>query len=62
MCLDSGAFFLVQGEEQRTLDHVASILPGHEGLKLIDAAGNIENVTGTIEEIDLLNRRIVMAA
>ncbi|MDY6849805.1 MAG: CooT family nickel-binding protein [Geoalkalibacter sp.] len=62
MCLDSGAFFLVQGEKQRTLEHVASILPGHKGVKLIDTFGNTENVTGTIEEIDLLNRRIVMVA
>ncbi len=62
MCLDSGAFFLVQGEQQRTLEDVASILPDHHGLKLIGTSGKIENVTGIIEEIDLLNRRIVMAA
>ncbi|KIH77917.1 Predicted RNA-binding protein [Geoalkalibacter ferrihydriticus] len=62
MCLDPGHFHLVLGDEERTLQHVTSILAGKEGLRLIDAFGKIENITGAIEEIDLLNRRIVIAA
>ncbi|MDO3378791.1 CooT family nickel-binding protein [Geoalkalibacter halelectricus] len=62
MCLDPGCFHLVHGNEERDLQHITSILPGKTGLRLIDAFGKIEEVAGAIEEIDLLNRRIVIAA
>ncbi len=62
MCLDPGSFRLIAGEEERNLEHVASILPTAAGLKLVDAFGKIEEIAGAIEEIDLLNRRIVLAA
>ncbi|WP_305044162.1 CooT family nickel-binding protein [Geoalkalibacter sp.] len=62
MCLDPGGFHLIFGKEERDLHHIASILPGKNGLRLIDAFGKTEEISGRIEEIDLLNRRIVVAA
>ena len=61
MCLDNGTFLLVRGEEEQTLDHVASILPGSEQLRLVDVFGKVRQITGRISEIDLLNKRIVLA-
>ncbi len=60
MCMDQGSFRLVQGDTETVMDHVASILPGDGALKLIDAFGKTEVLPGRIEEIDLLNRRIVV--
>ena len=61
MCMDQGSFRLVQNGKETAMDHVASILPGEGGLKLVDAFGKTEVIAGCIEEIDLLNRRIVVA-
>ncbi len=60
MCLDSGTFLLIQGDEETTLEHVTSILAGDDRLKLIDAFGKSQEVSGAITEIDLLNKRIVV--
>jgi predicted RNA-binding protein len=61
MCLDNGPLVLVQGETVRQLDNVASLLPLGDKLKLVDVFGKIEEIAGQIEEIDLLNNRIVLA-
>ncbi len=61
MCLDHGHFHLVTDNEETPLENVASILPSPEGLTLIDVFGKKKSVTGNISEIDLLNRRIVLA-
>lgn len=61
MCLDHGSFLLIQGEEETTLEHVASILLGDGRLKLVDAFGKTTEVAGTIREIDLMNKRVVLA-
>jgi len=61
MCLDNGPLLLVQGENERALDNVASLLPLDGKLKLVDVFGKIEEIPGKIEEIDLLNNRIVLA-
>lgn len=61
MCLDHGSFLLVQGEEETPLEHVATLLTGSGKLRLVDVYGSAREVAGTIEEIDLLNRRIVLA-
>jgi len=61
MCLDHGSFLLVAGEEETSLEHVASILTAGGQLKIVDVFGQTREVAGQIGEIDLLNRRIVLA-
>lgn len=61
MCLDHGSFLLVRGEDETSLEHVATLLPGGEGLRLVDVYGKTSAIEGRIEEIDLLNRRIVIS-
>lgn len=61
MCLDHGAFLLVQGDEETSLENVSSLMLREGGLKLIDVFGASRDLSGTIDEIDLLNRRIVLA-
>lgn len=61
MCLDHGAFVLVTSEEEVPLGDIASVLPGANRLRLIDAFGKTREIAGTIVEIDLLNRRLVLA-
>jgi predicted RNA-binding protein len=60
MCIDHGPFLLVQGEQEESLAEINSILVLADGLKLIDVYGKSRTVAGTISEIDLLNRRIVL--
>jgi len=61
MCLDHGPFLLVHGEEETPLEHVATLIPTATSLKLIDIYGKSRTIDGTIEEIDFLNNRIVLA-
>ncbi len=61
MCLDNGPLMLVRGETERQLDNVASLLPNGDSITLIDVFGKKEVIDGVIEEIDLLNNRIVLA-
>jgi predicted RNA-binding protein len=61
MCLDHGTFMLVCGEDETALEHVAAIVAGDGQLKLIDAFGKACTMVGTIGEIDLLNRRIIVS-
>lgn len=61
MCMDNGPFLLIQGEEETSLEHVASILVREGGLRLIDLVGKTTDITGTIVEVDLMNGRIVLA-
>lgn len=61
MCMDQGAFVLISGDEEITLENIASLLPTATGLKLVDVFGKSREVNGKLEEIDLLNRRIVLA-
>ena len=61
MCFNEGSFLLIQGENESTLEHVATIIPGKDSLKLIDIYGKSNEVAGKIEEIDFLNNRIVLA-
>jgi len=60
ICLDNGTFLLISNDEEVSLEHVASILPVGGGLKLVDVFGKSREVQGTISEIDLLNKRIVI--
>lgn len=61
MCMDNGTFLLVCNGEETSLEHVATLIPGGKNLKLIDIFGKIREIEGSIEEIDLLNKRIVLA-
>lgn len=60
MCMDTGPFELVRGESVTPLGEAASILQNDQGLLLIDLLGNKTPLEGSIAEIDLLNRRIVL--
>ena len=60
MCLNDGHFVLVQGETESPLDEVAAILPAAGTLRLVDIFGKQREIPGHIEEIDLLNKRIVI--
>lgn len=61
MCMDIGPFFLIRGDEEISLENVSSVLAGKAGLKLVDVYGQSREIPGSIIEIDLLNRRIVLA-
>lgn len=61
MCMDIGPFFLIRGDEEISLENVSSILAGKTGVKLIDVYGKSRELPGAVVEIDLLNRRIVLA-
>jgi predicted RNA-binding protein len=60
MCIDHGPFLLVQGEQEESLAEINSILVLVGGLKLIDVYGKTRIITGKINEIDLLERRVVI--
>jgi len=61
MCLNNGSFLLIKGDEETSLENVATLIPGTASLKLIDIYGKTSEVEGAIDEIDFLNNRIVMA-
>jgi len=61
MCLDQGPFLLVRGDTETSLENISSLMLLDGGVKLIDVFGKAEEVSGCIDEIDLLNRRIVLA-
>ncbi len=61
MCLDHGTFLLIDGDEETPLEHVASILTANGRLKLVDVFGKSREIKGTIGEIDLMNKRIVLS-
>lgn len=60
MCIDHGPFLLVQGDQEESLAEINSILVLADGLKLVDVYGNTRTITGKINEIDLLERRVVI--
>jgi len=61
MCLNDGHFLLVQGESETALQDIASLLVVNGGLRLIDVFGKHRDIAASIQEIDLLNNRIVLA-
>ncbi len=60
MCMDQGPFLLIKKGEEVSLEHVSSIIPAAGELKLVDVFGKIQKIPGSISEIDLLNKRIVL--
>ena len=61
MCLNDGHFLLVQDDQETTLQDVASLLVVNDKVRLIDVFGKHRDIDATIQEIDLLNNRIVLA-
>lgn len=60
MCMNDGHFLLVQGETESHLDDIAAILTAAGKLRLVDVFGQQREISGVIQEIDLLNKRIVV--
>ena len=61
MCLNDGHFLLVQGDQETALQDVASLLVVKDKVRLVDVFGKHRDIDATIQEIDLLNNRIVLA-
>ena len=60
MCMDTGPFELVRDDSVTPLAEAASIVQTDQGLFMIDLLGNKQPLAGTLSEIDLLNRRIIL--
>jgi predicted RNA-binding protein len=58
--MNDGHFLLVQDENESHLDDIAAILPTAGKLRLVDVFGKQREIVGNIQEIDLLNKRIVV--
>ena len=61
MCLNDGHFLLIQNEQETALEDVASLLVVNDKLRLVDVFGKHRDIDASIQEIDLLNSRIVLA-
>jgi predicted RNA-binding protein len=60
MCLNDGHFLLVQGDQETALQDVASLLVVNNKVRLVDVFGKHRDIDASIQEIDLLNNRIVL--
>lgn len=61
MCMDHGSFLLINGDREISLENISSVMVVGNELKMIDIFGKTSDLDGRISEIDLLNRRIVLA-
>lgn len=61
MCMDHGSFLLIDGDREVSLENISSVMVVGNELKMIDIYGKTSDRDGRIVEIDLLNRRIVLA-
>ena len=60
MCLNDGHFLLIQDDQETVLEDVASLLVMNDKIRLVDVFGKHRDIDATIQEIDLLNNRIVL--
>ena len=60
MCLNDGHFLLVHNDQETALEDVASLLDMNGKLRLVDVFGKHRDIDAAIQEIDLLNSRIVL--
>jgi predicted RNA-binding protein len=60
MCLNDGHFLLIQDDQEISLQDVASLLVVNNKVRLVDVFGKHRDIDATIQEIDLLNNRIVL--
>jgi predicted RNA-binding protein len=61
MCMDHGSFLLIDGDREISLENISSLMIVGNELRMIDIFGKTSDLDGRIAEIDLLNRRIVLA-
>lgn len=61
MCMDHGSFVLINGDREISLENISSVTIVGNELRMIDIFGKTSDLDGRISEIDLLNRRIVLA-
>jgi len=61
MCLNDGHFLMVHNDQETVLEDVASLLAMNGKVRLVDVFGKHRDIDATIQEIDLLNSRIVLA-
>ena len=61
MCLNDGPFLLIENNNETALEDVASLMVLAGKLRVIDVFGKQRDIDGSIQEIDLMNRRIVLA-
>jgi predicted RNA-binding protein len=61
MCLNDGHFLLIHDDQETALQDIASLLVIHGKLRLVDVFGKHRDIDAAIQEIDLLNSRIVLA-
>jgi len=61
MCMDHGSFLLIDGDKEISLENISSVTIVGNELRMIDIFGKTSDRDGRISEIDLLNRRIVLA-
>lgn len=60
MCLNDGHFLLVQGDRETALQDIASLLIVNDKVRLVDVFGKHRDIDASIQEIDLLNNRILL--
>ena len=60
MCLNDGHFLLIQDDQEISLQDVASLLVVNDKVRLVDVFGKHRDIDATIQEIDLLNNRIIL--
>ncbi len=60
MCLNDGHFLMVHNDQETVLEDVASLLAMNGKVRLVDVFGKHRDIDATIQEIDLLNSRIVL--
>ncbi|MHB1399291.1 MAG: CooT family nickel-binding protein [Trichloromonadaceae bacterium] len=59
--MDHGSFVLINGDREISLENISSVTIVGNELRMIDIFGKTSDLDGRISEIDLLNRRIVLA-
>lgn len=55
------AYLLSEGKEVLLLEDVVSIVPGADGIRMVNLFGEERTVQGSIKQIDLLSHRVIIA-
>ncbi len=56
------AYLLSEGKEVLLLEDVVSIVPGADGIRMVNLFGEERTVHGRIKQIDLLAHRVIITA
>ncbi len=54
------AYLLSDGKEVLLLEDVVSIVPGTDGIRMVNLFGEERTVQGRIKQIDLLTHRVII--